>query len=130
MYFVMPQKPNKPLPKIKELQKPIGKRLAEIRKQAGLTQVELASKVGITQALLSSYERGRLGISGELILRFALAMNLSTDTLFGYKPDTATPPALTRKSIKRLREIDNLPVHQQKVLLKNIDMFLKGAKAG
>jgi transcriptional regulator with XRE-family HTH domain len=57
----------------------VGQRLAGLRKERGLTQVELAKRIGIIQ--VSSYERNELGLTAEMTVRFALALQVSTDEI-------------------------------------------------
>jgi len=103
---------------------PIGKRIAKFRKLKGLTQHELAERIGIKRVLLSDYERGKIRIHGEMVARIAKTLKVSADSLLGlnnnYKNEI---PSL--KLMKRLYNIEKLPLSQQKALLKNIDNFLK-----
>jgi len=125
MITKMPQKPKNPLPQIPELTEPIGKRVARSRMAQGLTQIEVSGKIGISQPLYSSYERGRLGISGEMAVRIALALGVTTDEVLGMaEPETQTLPP---KFVKRLKQIKDLPPQQQKIILQSIDLFLRGA---
>lgn len=93
---------------------------------AEFTQVELADKTGLVQTLVSDYERGKLRLNADMIVRFAGALGVSTDDLLqpsGPKP--ATKP--NRRVLRRLEQIETLPPSQQNVLLKTIDTFLKAA---
>lgn len=63
--------------------KSIGERIMGIRKNKGLTQLELSSKIGIKRRLLSEYETGRVSISGDMVTRFAIALEVSADSLLG-----------------------------------------------
>jgi transcriptional regulator with XRE-family HTH domain len=56
----------------------------------GYTQVELAEKIGIIQVLISDYERDKLRPHPEVIVRFAHALNVTTDELLGL---TVSPTA-------------------------------------
>ena len=40
----------------------------------GYTQVELAERIGIIQALVSDYERDKLRLNAEMLVRFAQAL--------------------------------------------------------
>jgi hypothetical protein len=62
-----------------------------------------------------------------MIIRFAKALETSADTILGINVTPIEMPSL--KLVKRLSKIENLPPNQQKVLLKNIDMFLKAAES-
>jgi transcriptional regulator with XRE-family HTH domain len=105
----------------------MGQRLARLRKERSWTQVELAERTGIVQTVLSDYERGKLRLNADMIVRFAQALDVTTDELLQPK---AEPSALRRKPslrvLRRLERIEKLPAHQQNTLLKTIDGFLKG----
>jgi transcriptional regulator with XRE-family HTH domain len=103
-----------------------GERLARIRKERGFTQKELAEKTGLIQTLVSDYERGKLRLNAGMIVRFATALEVSTDDLlqpFGPSP-TRKP---SRKVLRRLELIEGLPERQQLTLLRTIDTFLENA---
>ena len=122
--------PQKPLYKItsEDQASQIGRRIAQIRKAKGLTQQELASTVGITQTLLSSYERGRLRIAAEMLAQIALALGASADQILGIEQEKESEGlGVSRKILKRMRQIEALPASQQRALLTNVDMFLRGA---
>ncbi len=106
----------------------LGQRMARLRKEKGYTQVELAEKIGIIQVLISDYERDKLRPHPEVIVRFAQALEVTTDEILGVKtsPTAGTKPSL--KTLRRLKKIEDLPLSQQKVLFKTIDNFLKGAE--
>jgi transcriptional regulator with XRE-family HTH domain len=101
----------------------IGQRLTQLRKQRGYTQVELAEKIGIRQVLVSAYEKDRRGLSAEMAIHFALAL----DELLRPKGKKVSGKKPSRKVLRRLEEIEKLPSHQQNYLLKTIDGFLRGA---
>jgi len=121
----MPQKRRKELPSLKLGSESFGQKLAGFRKQRGMTQIELAEKVGISQPLISDYERGRLQMSAEMAVRFALVLKVSCDELLGVKNNkNGKMPA--RRIMKRLNEIEKLSAHDQRTLLRTIDGFLRG----
>jgi transcriptional regulator with XRE-family HTH domain len=104
----------------------LGQRLARLRKERGFTQKELATKTGLIQALISDYERDKLRLNAEMILRFATALEITTDDLLqpgGPKP--VRKPS--RRVLRRLEQIETLPSPQQTTLLKTIDTFLENA---
>ena len=124
--LVMP-KPSKlklaPLPHSDES---AGQRLARIRRERGFTQVELAERTGLVQTLVSDYERGKLRLNADMILRFATALEVSTDDLLQPAgPRAAHKPS--RKVLRRLELIESLPDRQQATLLRTIDTFLENA---
>jgi transcriptional regulator with XRE-family HTH domain len=106
-----------------------GQRLARIRKAKGYTQVELAAKLGIIQVMVSDYERDKLRPYHEMIVRLSKALQISADELLGVKPFKSSASNLSLKLLRRMQKIDALPAAKQKVLLQNIDMFLKGVEA-
>jgi len=109
-----------------------GQRLAEIRKNKGYTQTELSKKIGLTQGLISDYELDKLRPYHEMIVRFALALDVSSDELLGLKQykNTGSESKPASKLIRRMEKIELLPDFKQKVLLNTIDTFLKGVEAG
>lgn len=116
-----------PKPTQAEAQETIGQRLARLRKERGWTQVELAERLGIIQSLISDYERDRLRMNPAMVVRFAAALEITTDELL--QPGAARTPLRRKPSLRvlrRLERIERLPPHQQNTLLKTIDGFLKG----
>lgn len=105
----------------------IGKRLRELRKRRGLTQVEVAQKLGIQQALLSAYELGQVRVHGVLVAAFAELFRVPADEILGLKPMKENGAFRDRRFIRRLEKIERLPKRAKQTLLKNLDMFLKGA---
>jgi transcriptional regulator with XRE-family HTH domain len=104
----------------------LGQRLARLRKARGFTQIEFAEKTGLIQALISDYERGKLRLNAEMILRFATALEVTTDELLQPGgPRAARKPS--RRVLRCLTQIEPLPPGQQTVLLKTIDTFLEAA---
>jgi len=122
------------MPKVSTLKLPplhtgetIGQRLTRIRKERGYTQVELAEKIGIIQSLVSSYESGALKLSAEMTVRFALALEVTTDDLLmpAKKANRAHGNKPSRKILRRLEKIETLPRTQQTAVLKTIDNALE-----
>ena len=123
---VMPRKNTLRPPHAPESETP-GERLARLRKERGWTQVELAERLGITQTLLSDYERGKLRLNADMIVRLANALETTTDELL--QPKGSRSPLRRKPSLRvqrRVEKIEKLPPHQQNYLLKTIDGFLKG----
>lgn len=99
----------------------IGARVAQIRKERGLTQAELAEKIGIIQALISDYERGKLRLYDDIIIRLATALNVSTDTLLGVSEQDIETPTISLRFLKRLSIIETFSEAQKKRILRNLD---------
>lgn len=120
----MPKPRKHPLPSLDTPSEPVGLRLAKIRKAKGLTQIVVAERIGIPQYLISDYETGRLHLSDDILIRFALALGTSADAILGLSGSEIETPSL--KLVKRLKKIEALPAPKQKALLQTIDGFLKG----
>lgn len=125
----MPKKSKLNLPSI-DLGEPLGRRIARLRKERGYTQAELAATIGITQKLISDYELDKIRPYPEMVARFAVALHVTTDTLIGLQDSNTQEDGQPKlKLMRRLKKIEELPTAKQKVLLQNIDMFLKGVEA-
>ena len=122
----MPKASRLPLAPLPTSDETPGERLARIRRERGFTQRELADKTGLIQTLVSDYERGKLRLNADMILRFAIALEVSTDELLQPGgPKTARKPS--RKVLRRLEQIEALPERQQMTLLRTIDTLLENA---
>ena len=104
----------------------IGQRIARLRKERGLTQKQLAEKVGIIQVLVSDYEKGKLRLHAQMVVRFAQALGVKTDEFLGLTGNVSDKGAvkLDLKIMRRLNRIASLPQGEQKIMLKAIDSWL------
>jgi transcriptional regulator with XRE-family HTH domain len=134
MLPTMPRKSKLSLPLLELGEESVGRRIARIRKERGYTQNELAERIGTIQALVSDYERDKLRLNAEMAVRFAIALEVTTDELLGLhsatgngKKQTNIGRKASRKVLRRLEKIESLPTSQQAVLLKTIDTFIKAA---
>lgn len=124
----MPKKIDKELPEIELADsKTIGERIAEVRKNKGFSQIELCEKLGIDRRLLSEYEVGRCRIYGEMITRIAIALEVDPARLLGFK-QTEVTENISLRYTKRIREIEELPEHKKRALLKTLDDLIKANK--
>lgn len=73
----------------------LGEKLKELRLRENLTQDELLEKFAISQSAYSLYESGKRRPSYELLLKFAIFYDVSTDYLLGRIP-TYYPTERTR----------------------------------
>ena len=126
--FVMPKASKLILTPLPPSDETPGRRLARIRRERGFTQIELAEKTGLVQTLVSDYERGKLRLNADMILRFATALEVSTDALLRPAGPVESKKS-SRKVLRRLEQIESLPSTQQLALLRTIDTFLAGAAA-
>lgn len=82
----MPRKMKNDLPDLDLVDtKTIGERIIEVRKYKGLTQEQLALKANINRSTLADYELNRSRIFSDILLRIAIALEVSTDSLLGLK---------------------------------------------
>lgn len=123
MQLVMPKKSKNKARAVAGVET-IGQRLARLRRERGLTQVMLAERVGIIQALVSDYERDKLRLNPDMSVKFAQALGVTTDQLLGLQPTKGNGHQPSRKVLRRLEEIENLPRRDQDALLRTIDAFL------
>jgi plasmid maintenance system antidote protein VapI len=78
---------------------------------------------------------GILRLNAEMAVRFAIALEVSTDELLGLQSQTGNGKKLAKsngrkasyKVLRHLEQIEDLPINQQAVLLKTIDTFIKAA---
>ena len=127
---LMPRPSTLKLPPLHIGTETIGERLTRFRKERGYTQVELAKKMGIIQQLVTAYEKDRLRLHAEMVIRFSQALDLSTDELLlGVKASQkkSAHGKLSLKLVRRLQKIELLPNPKQKTLLQTIDMFLQAS---
>ncbi len=107
--------------------KQLADRIVEIRKRQGITQVELAKLLGITQPVVSNMEKGLLRLHGEVIVKLAKLFKVPTDELLGMKPFKNDQPKITRRWLRRLKKISQLPKRDQDGLIQTVDRYLKAA---
>lgn len=124
----MPRKSRLKLPPLNLGKESNGQRLARLRKERGYTQIELADKTGIPQTLITDYERDRLRLHAEMVVRFAQALEVSADELLGLNGPKKNGEKTSLRLLRRTKRIAELPSSQQKTLLKTIDTFLKAAE--
>ena len=106
----------------------LGQRIARLRKEKGYTQDELAGRIGIIRELISNYERERIRPNYEMVIRLAIAFEVTTDELLGLKSTKKNGGKPNLKIQRRMKQIEALPPSQQKALLKTIDAVIKGAE--
>jgi len=103
-------------------------RSARLRKERGFTQIELAEKIGLVQTLVSDYERGKLRLNAEMLTRFALALEVTSDQILGIDRQAKSPgKPQARRILRRLQALEKLPKRDQETVLRTIDAFLAKA---
>ena len=120
----MPRPSRLQLPPLNLGDETFGQRLARLRKEKGYTQVDLADKIGTIQAIISDYERDKLRAHADMIVRFAQALDVTTDECLGLKSAKNIGGNKNRRFLRRLKLIEGLPKRDQDALLRTIDAFL------
>jgi len=64
-----------------------------------------------------------------MIISFAQALGVTTDELLGLKGSKNNVKKPSLKILRRLNKIEQLPLPQQRVLLKTIDTFIEAAES-
>jgi transcriptional regulator with XRE-family HTH domain len=124
----MPRKSKAKLPPLDLGEEPLGQRIRRLRKERGYTQADLADKIGIVRELISEYEREKIRPHYEMVIRLALALDVSTDELLGVKPTKNNGNKPSLKIQRRMKKIEDLPAGHQKALLKTIDTFIENVR--
>lgn len=102
-----------------------GRRLREIRKRRGLTQAELAQKLGLQQSMIAQYERGYIRVhAATLIVRLAAALQVTPNDLLGTEELKIDGALQNRALLRRLKQVDQLPVADQKALIRFLDALI------
>ncbi len=99
----------------------VGQRLKELRKRRQLTQAEVAQKLGVHRSLVAQYEGGYLRLHADLIIRVAQILQASPNELLGSEPFKGERLVANRGLLRRFKEVDRLPVADQKALARFLD---------
>jgi len=104
-----------------------GERLASFRHAAGLSQAQLGKACAISQRMIAYYEtRGSLP-PGHVLTKLAEALAVSVDELVGSKAPRAvsTKTQSNRRILRRLQQMEKLPLKDKRELLAIIDTYLE-----
>jgi transcriptional regulator with XRE-family HTH domain len=83
-----------------------------------------AERLGIHPSLISQYERGYLRLHGALLVRFAQILATTPDKILSVKAPSDDGYGVDRRFLRRLRKVDRLSDHDERLLLGTIDAFL------
>jgi transcriptional regulator with XRE-family HTH domain len=97
-----------------------GEKISMLRKQLKWSQDELAGKIGTSAPIVGRYERGEIKPSIEVASKIADALNVTIDYLIG----NSDKLIFDKKLLKRLEEIENLPIDEKDKVNYFIDMAL------
>ena len=108
--------------------KAIGQKLKLARQSRGLTQAKLAQKLGTIQSNISDLERGARKPTLQQLVDLSRVLGVTIDEiLLDATSEGGNGLIKDRRFLGRLHKIDQLSARDKQALLKNLDMFLKGA---
>jgi transcriptional regulator with XRE-family HTH domain len=102
-----------------------GEKITKLKKLKKMSQVELAEKTGISRDAISKYERGDVSPSVEYAKRIAEALGVSLDYLVS---DSEQDEALDNETVKRVKEIQTLPLNEKDKIHSVIDALIRDFK--
>ena len=81
--------------------------------------------MGISRKQIADYEQGLAHLNDEMIVRFALTLKVSADTLLGLKDLDPPEEAPNIRFTKRLRDLEQLPESKKRAVIKILDEFTR-----
>lgn len=120
----MPSVPKFKLPPL-DLPEAVGERISSIRKERGLNQAALADLVGVSRKLVSDYETGRVRLYDEMVIRFAMALGVTTDNLLGVDIESSSSSQPSLRFTRRFKELEQLPEPKKKKILNTLDDLIR-----
>ncbi len=102
----------------------LGQHITALRKAKKLSQSELGKQADTSGDLIGRYERDEVKPSIEVIMRIADALNVSIDYLVG-----KTDMEIDKDTLKRLRDVSNLPSEAKKQIFMVVDALIRDFKA-
>lgn len=107
-----------------------GVRLRRLRLEKGLTQLQLGRRVGLSNRMVAYYEIEGGEPRPDLLAHLAEALGVSMDILAGRQKSTriSAGPSTSPRLWRRLKRIEELPLHDRKAVLKMIDAMADAAK--
>src|ERR1700679_2322643 len=104
----MPKKSTLKLTPVDTGKETLGQRLARLRRERGLTQQQVAERTGLIQRLVSNYEKDKLRLNADMIVRFAELLNVTTDELLRGGSKGKLVAAKKQPSIKLVRRMEQI----------------------
>lgn len=107
----------------------VGKKLSKLRKAYGYTQTDFADKLGVKRSVVADYERDKVRINIDLLLKIASLINISLDEILDLETSKGDENRMyDLKFMKRLKKISELPESKQKTILSSLDMMIDSAE--
>jgi len=122
----MPRRFSALLPPLELGSETVGRPISRLGKSHCYKQSQLAAQIGISNRLVSDCEYRRLPLNDELVVRFALALHVSTDEFLGLAPRPDAAEGFDGRIMRRVTKIEQLPVTQLDAPLRTIDDGYQG----
>ncbi len=106
----------------------IGEQLSKLRKSKGLTQVALGKMINVNAKLISDFELNKRRLHHELVIKYATALDVSTDEILGINTEEKQENLTSQKLHQRLKKIESLPDTEQKFIISVLDRLLASGK--
>jgi Lhr-like helicase len=74
--------------------------------------------------LITDYERNKLRLYDEMIVRFAIALGVTADHILGMKKEKKTLGVANLRIVRRLKQIEKLSESRKKAILRTLDDLL------
>jgi transcriptional regulator with XRE-family HTH domain len=102
----------------------IGIQMVRLRKSKGLSQQELAKAVDTSREMIGKYEREEVVPSVEMAKKIAEALEVTLDFLV----DQDSLAAVDKNTLKRMKELGQLPEEDKEHIFYTLDNLIKAAK--
>ena len=102
----------------------IGNKIIQLRKLKSWSQDDLAKAIDASRSMIGKYERNENTPSIDMAIKMAEAFEVSLDYLIG----KGQHAAYDKKTIERLKDIEELDNSSKSVLFQVIDAFLRDHK--
>ena len=99
--------------------------IADLREQKGWSQSDLANYSEVSRVMIGKYERGEASPSIEAAKKIADAFEVSMDYLVG----EGVNATFDKKTIQRLKELEELEDDKKQTLFDLIDTYIRDAKS-
>ena len=103
----------------------LGEKITKLKKLKNLSQVTIAEATGISRDAISKYERGDSIPSVDYAKRIADVLGVSLDYLVS---DNDKEDVLDNEAVKRIKEIQELPVEEKDKVYSVIDALVRDYK--
>ena len=104
-----------------------GKKLKECREQKKISQNGLSKLIEVHHSIIGKYERDEVKPSIDVVVKIANVLETTVGYLLGETKDkNAFKDPLM---LKRLNDINELPIKEKEALLLTLDAFLRDFKA-